>query len=169
MTVANNPILCRKTTTQRCKQQFSFAFINEMMMTQINPYINFNGNAKEAMLYYKECFGGELVMQKFAESPMAAQLPAETGNKILHSALQSSGIVLLAADSLSNSITRNDNVWLHLHCNTAEEINTYFYKLAAEGEVMEPLHETFSGSTSGILTDKFGINWIFRYTKKSEA
>lgn len=138
------------------------------MMTQINAYINFNGNAKEAMLFYKECFGGELVMQKFAESPMAAQLPAETGHRILHSALNSNGIVLLAADTLGTSVTSNNSVWLHLHCNTSEEINTYFYKLAAEGEVLEPLHETFRGSTSGILTDKFGINWIFHYTKKSE-
>jgi PhnB protein len=138
-------------------------------MTQINAFINFNGNAKEAMLFYKECFGGELVMQKFAESPMAAQLPPETGNKILLSSLNSNSIVLLAADSLVTAANRNNNVWLHLHCHTAEEINTFFYKLAAEGEVLEPLHETFRGSTSGLLIDKFGINWMFHYTKKSES
>ena len=120
------------------------------------------------MLYYKECFGGELLMQKFAESPMAAQLPAEMGHKILESSLKSNQILLMAGDCLHHT-GNNNNVWLHLHCSTAEDINTYFYKLAAEGVVVEPLHETYKGSTFGILTDKFGINWMFHYTKTQEA
>ena len=65
-------------------------------MTQINAYLNFNGNTREAMSFYQQCLGGELVMQKISESPMAAQMPSEMGPKILHSSLTKNGLVLMA-------------------------------------------------------------------------
>ena len=50
-------------------------------MTNINAYLNFNGQCREAMTFYQQCLGGELVMQKISESPMAARVPSETGAK----------------------------------------------------------------------------------------
>jgi PhnB protein len=135
-------------------------------MAQINAYINFNGNAREAMNFYKECFGGELVMQKVAESPMAAQLPAAIANKILHSYLNSNGIILMASDCMGETITEGDNIWLNVDCNSDEEIETYFDALARNGKITEPLHQTFLGATFGVLTDQFGINWMFNYSKQ---
>ena len=135
-------------------------------MTQINAYLNFNGNTKEAMGFYHQCLGGELVMQKIAESPMAAQMPSEMGPKILHSTLTSNGILLMASDCMGDRIVAGNNVWLNLNCSSNEEIENYFNGLARGGRIIEPLHQSFWGATFGALTDKFGINWIFNYSKK---
>lgn len=135
-------------------------------MAQINAYINFNGNAREAMNFYKECFGGELMMQKVAESPMAAELPTDIGNKILHSYLNSDGIVLMASDCIGETVVQGDNVWLNVNCSSDKEIHNFFHALAQGGTITEPLHQTFWGATFGILTDKFGINWMFNCSKK---
>lgn len=135
-------------------------------MTQINAYINFNGNAREAMSFYKECFGGELMMQKIGESPMAAELPSEFSNKILHSYLKSNGFELMASDCMGETIVQGDNVWLNVNCSNNKELHQFFDSLAKGGTITEPLHQTFWGATFGVLTDKFGIHWMFNYNKK---
>ncbi len=134
-------------------------------MTQINAYLNFNGHTREAMSFYKECLGGELVMQKIAESPMAAQMPSEMSNKILHSSLTNKGIILMASDCMGKSVTAGNNISLCINCSSEEEINSFFSSLAAGGTVNEPLQQSFWGATFGNLTDKFGINWILNHTK----
>ena len=59
-------------------------------MGKLNPYLNFDNNCREAMNFYKDCIGGELVFQKVSESPlMAAQMPPEFKDHILHSSLTS--------------------------------------------------------------------------------
>jgi PhnB protein len=134
-------------------------------MTHINAYLNFNGNTKEAMTFYKECLGGELVMQKIAESPMAAQMPSEMGAKILHSTLTSNAVVLMASDCMGDKVVNGNSVWLCLNCSSNEEINSFFNNLAKGGKINEPLQQSFWGATFGSLTDKFGINWMFNHTK----
>jgi PhnB protein len=56
-------------------------------MTQINPYLHFDGNCREAMTFYRESLGGELALQAVGDSPMASQMPAEAQKKILHASL----------------------------------------------------------------------------------
>ncbi|MBI1782926.1 MAG: VOC family protein [Sphingobacteriales bacterium] len=135
-------------------------------MSQINAYLNFDGNTREAMSFYQQCLGGELVMQKIAESPMAAQMPSEMGPKILHSNLSADGIVLMASDCVGKNIVNGNNVFLNINCHSSDEINTYFNGLAEGGKIIEPLHQSFWGATFGVLIDKFGINWMFNYSKK---
>ena len=134
-------------------------------MTYINAYLNFNGQAKEAMAFYKECLGGELVMQKIAESPMAARMPSEMGAKILHSSLTKNNLVLMASDMMGNSIVKGNSISLCVNCSSDEEINLFFNNLSKDGKVVEPLHQSFWGATFGSLTDKFGVTWIFNYSK----
>lgn len=135
-------------------------------MTQINAYLNFNGRSREAMTFYKACLGGELVMQKIAESPMAAQMPSEMGNKILHSSLTKDGLVLMASDMMGNAIIPGNNVGLCINCSTEEEIDSFFNNLSVGGKINQPLQQSFWGATFGEVTDKFGINWMFNYSKK---
>lgn len=134
-------------------------------MTYINAYLNFNGKCREAMKFYKECFGGELVIQKVAESPMAAQMPSEMGSRILHSSLTKDGIVLMGSDMMGNAITDGNKIGLCMNCSNPEEINEYFNKLSVGGKIRQPLHQSFWGATYGELTDKFGIIWMFNYSK----
>jgi len=134
-------------------------------MTQIIPYLNFNGLTREAMTFYQQCLGGELVMQKVAESPMAARVPSEMGAKILHSSLTKGSLVLMASDMLGRSTIAGNNVMLCINCSSEEEINNFFNSLAEGGKIHDPLQQSFWGATFGKLTDKFGMHWMFNYSK----
>jgi PhnB protein len=134
-------------------------------MTHINPYLNFNGKCREAMTFYQQCLGGELVMQKISESPMAARMPSEMGAKILHSSLTKDNIILMASDMMGNNVVNGNSISLCMNCSSDEEVNGFFNNLSKDGKVVEPLHQSFWGATFGSLTDKFGITWIFNYSK----
>ena len=134
-------------------------------MTQINAYLNFNGQCREAMTFYQECLGGELTLQRVAESPMAAQLPAIEGANIMHSILTRGELVLLGSDMMGNKVEKGNTVALCLRCSSNEEINNCFNKLAVGGRIKIPLHQSFWGATHGELIDKYGINWMFHYAR----
>jgi len=135
------------------------------MATQLNPYLTFNGQCREAMTFYQQCLGGELVMQKIAESPMAAQMPSEAGANILHSSLTSGSIVLMGSDMMGENKIRGNDFFLCLNFTSDEEINACFTKLAEGGTIKMGLHQTFWGATYGEVTDKFGYNWALNYSK----
>ena len=67
-------------------------------MAQIQAYVFFKSNCREAMTFYKQCLGGELLMQTVGESPMAEHMPAEMHNDVLHSQLVADGFVLQGSD-----------------------------------------------------------------------
>ncbi len=135
------------------------------MATQLNPYLTFNGQCREAMNFYQLCLGGELVIQKISESPMAVQMPSEAGANILHSSLTSGPIVLMGSDMMGENKVRGNDFFLCLNFTSDEEINTCFAKLSEGGKVRMGLHQTFWGATYGELTDKFGFNWALNYSK----
>ena len=67
-------------------------------MGQLNTYLTFNGNCREAMNFYKTCLGGELSLQTIGESPMAEKMPAKMKDCILHSTLANDAMVIMATD-----------------------------------------------------------------------
>ena len=135
------------------------------MTTHISTHINFNGECKQAMHFYQQCFGGELSLQKISESPMAAQMPSDKAGQILHGILVSKAIVIMGSDISSSRFVQGNNMNLCLQCATGEEIIDYFNSLSKEGFIKTALHQTFWGATYGELTDRFGINWIINYSK----
>jgi len=137
-------------------------------MTQINAYLGFNGNCREAMTFYQECLGGELTLQTVAESPLADQMPAESGKDILHSTLTKGDLVLMATDMRRGERVNGNTISLALLCSSEEEINSFFSRLSAGGQVIEPLGPQFWGGTFGVLTDKFDRNWMLNYEKQSD-
>ena len=132
-------------------------------MTQINAYLTFNGDCREAMTFYKECLGGELTLQSVADSPMADQWPAQAQKNILHAALTKDTLSLFASDNLGLGLLANGNkVSLSLSCSSLEETNTFFANLSANGKIINPLHEFFAGMM-GVIEDKYGFTWMFYY------
>ena len=134
-------------------------------MTRINAYLNFNGRCREAMKFYQECLGGELTLQRVSESPMAAQLSSVAGANILHSVLVRDGLVLMGSDTMGNEIRQGNDIRLCLQCSTNEELQIIFDRLATGGEIRMPLHQSVWGATYGELTDRYGIYWMFRYSR----
>ena len=130
-------------------------------MKQINAYLHFSGNCREAMTFYKDCFGGELSFTTTGESPMAAQMP-EMKDLIMHSVLTKDGLVLMASDMMDTErATKGNNISLCIIGANAEELKPIFSKLSKGGEVTHELKTEFFG-TYGDLTDKFGIAWMFQ-------
>jgi PhnB protein len=135
-------------------------------MTHINAYLNFNGQCREALTFYKECLDGDLYLQKISESPMAAQMPSKLGPNILHGSLtRNGGVMLMGSDMMGKALRPGNSVVLFLNCSSDEEINNFFTRLSAGGQIKMPLHQSFWGATYGELTDKFGLLWMFNYPK----
>ena len=136
-------------------------------MAQINAYLNFNGNCREAMTFYKDCLGGELTIQTVEGSPVEAQCPFSMRNQILHASLLKDSLVLMASDMVGpDGFIKGNTISLSLNCRSEIEINTFFSKLSAGGQITHPLEKEFWGATFGVLTDKYGIRWMLNYDKK---
>ena len=139
-------------------------------MTQINSYLTFGGNCREAMTYYKNCLGGELELQTIGESPMAEQMPKEMKECILHSTLTTAGFVLMGSDMTPETgLKKGNSVSLVLNCRSEADTRMYFDKLSDGGIVLHPLENTFWGALFGDLTDKFGNNWILNFDKNNSS
>ena len=138
-------------------------------MAQINAYLNFNGNCREAMTFYKKCLGGELTVQTVEGSPIEFQCPPSMKHQVLHASLLKGNLVLMASDMIEpEGFIKGNTISLSLNCNSEREIKTFFARLSAGGRVTHPLEKQFWGATFGVLTDKYGIKWMLNYDKTLE-
>ena len=135
-------------------------------MTQINAYIGFNGECREAMNFYKECLGGELMFQTVQGTPMEAQCPPAMKNQVLHSSLTKGPLLIMGTDmTRPDGFIKGNNFALSLNCSSEEEINNFFSKLSEGGKILDSLKDQFWGATFGAFTDKFGIGWMLNFDK----
>ena len=134
------------------------------MPTRLNPYLNFNGTARQAIEFYKDVLGGELTISTYADGGMPHD-PADK-DKIMHAQLISpSGYWLMASDTPPGMpYTPGGTVSLSLSGDDAAELRGYWDKLAVGGNVMMPLEKAPWGDTFGMLTDKFGMSWLVNIT-----
>ena len=133
------------------------------MQTQLNPYLSFKDNARQAMEFYHSIFGGKLTVSTFKEYH-ASQNPSED-DKIMHAALESDGIVFMAADTPDGMDYRpGANFSMSLSGDNEIELKHYFEKLSAGGMVGMPLEKAPWGDTFGMCTDQFGVNWMVNIT-----
>ncbi|MEX0719545.1 MAG: VOC family protein [Balneolaceae bacterium] len=129
-------------------------------MKTLNPYLFFQGNCEEALTFYKECMGGEIILlQRFGDTEMP--VPDDHKNKIMHAELKTENIHILFSDGAPHkTITEGDNVQLSINLTSTEEQDKLFKALADGGKVTMPLEDTFWGARYGMLQDKFGIRWM---------
>jgi PhnB protein len=133
---------------------------------QLNPYLFFDGNCRDAMNFYKDALNADLKIQTVGETPAAGQMPLETHARIMHAVLSKGGPLLMASDMMGPGLERGNGISLTLNCSSDEEIKAVFERLSAGGEINSPLKTEFWGGTFGQLTDKFGIMWMLSYEKK---
>lgn len=129
------------------------------MPSRLNPYISFDGNAREAMEFYKSVFGGTLVMNTYGEF---GQPDAPEADKIMHSQLETdSGYTLMGGDTPpGTSHNPGDNITVSLSGDNADELRGYWDKLSAAGTVTVPLEQQMWGDEFGQCIDRFGIGWM---------
>lgn len=134
-------------------------------MAKLISYLTFNGCCREAMTFYHQCFGGELYLQTVGESPMAEELPQEMKACVLHSTLKKGGMVLMGTDMTDEEgIIRGNGLSILIDCQSEAEVHDFYYKLAVEGQKTQPIARTLGGALFGGVTDKFGNQWLLRFS-----
>lgn len=136
------------------------------MNNKLNPYINFDGNAKQAMEFYKNAFGGKLTMSTFKEN----SVPCDPGdeNKIMHAMLVADNGITLMASDMPKGLAYNPgtNISVSLSGENEAELKAYWDKLSASAKIDQPLMKAPWGDLFGMLTDKFGIRWLVNIAEK---
>ncbi len=129
------------------------------MTTELNPYLNFRGTARDAMTFYQSVFGGELTVSTFAEL-QASQDPSED-DLVMHSVLVTeTGMQLMAADMPERMELRSGNdVSLSLSGDD-ERLRNYWAGLSEGGTVTAPLEQAAWGDAFGMCRDKYGVSWL---------
>lgn len=135
-------------------------------MTQINPYLSFNGNCREAMLFYQQCLGGELMLQTVAETAIARHCPVAMQQMIMHSMLVKGDWILMGSDMTGpNGINTGNDITLAVHSDSEPEIRELYQKICVGGIVVEALTEKPWGALFGVVTDRYGKRWMFNCDK----
>lgn len=138
-------------------------------MPQVNPYINFKGNCEEAFNFYRSVFGGEFpYIGRYKDMPPGEHTqPEMDGNLIMHISLPISKETILMGSDVGGEWAKHteigNNIHLSINAENETEANRIFEGLSVGGSVNMPLEKTFWGALFGMLTDKFGINWMVNY------
>ncbi|MDQ6480547.1 VOC family protein [Dyadobacter sp. LHD-138] len=139
-------------------------------MAKINPYINFKGNCEEAFNFYKSVFGGEFLFRgRYKDMPPSenGQSHEIDGEKIMHISLPVGQETLLMGSDVGGEWAKDtidgNNIQISISAGSEQEATQLFNGLSVGGRINMPLERTFWGSFFGMLTDKFGINWMVDY------
>lgn len=137
-------------------------------MANINPHINFNGNAEEAFHFYKSVFGGEFTkIVRFKDlASTEFQVTENEANKIMHIALPIGSSILMANDVPEIMGRTNENEHRSKIVISAEskgEADKLFNGLSAGGQIEMPISESPWGAYFGMFRDKYGIEWMVAF------
>ena len=129
------------------------------MASRLNPYISFNGTAREAMEFYSSVFGGTLTVNTFGEYGMQDTPQAD---QLMHAMLEAdNGFTLMGADTPPGMpYNPGDNISISLSGEDADELRGYWDKLSEGANVTVPLEKQMWGDEFGACTDRFGVGWM---------
>ena len=129
-------------------------------MKTVTTYLNFDGNCRQAVSFYQQCLGTELELNPYPDA--SGQPSADPAAKIMHAQLVRNGApILMAADSPHGPLRAGNNFSVSIDCESVEEIGRIFTALGKNGEVSQPLMDAPWGARFGMLTDQFGVQWMF--------
>lgn len=138
-------------------------------MQAITPYLNFNGDAAEALTFYAKAFDGKVLFQQsYGEAPMDSN--PSWKDKVMHATFQAGDLTFMVSDIMHDGkqVKPGSNLSLSLNFDDVASIEKTFSLLSDGANITMPLEDTFWGARFGMLTDKFGIGWMFNhdYPKK---
>lgn len=135
----------------------------------IQPYLFFEGRCEEAIAFYREAIGAEVIMMmRYGESPESGECSDGTtppADKIMHASLQVGEAQLLLSDGMVSGTPEFKGITLSLTAADDAEARRLFDALADGGTVMQPLIETFFATSFGMTSDRFGVSWLVMAAK----
>lgn len=137
-------------------------------MEQIIPYLNFNGNAAEALAFYANALNGKLVQSStFGDANMAQD--ENMKDKILHAVFEAGALKFMVSDCPPGvSVNSGNQVSLSLNFTSLDAIEKTFAAIAEGGDITMPIQDTFWGARFAMTKDKFGVHWMFNYDYPKE-
>jgi PhnB protein len=135
------------------------------MASRLNPYLSFTDNARQALEFYQDVFGGELVLNTFGE--FGAEHDAPDTDKIMHGMLEApNGFTLMGADTPTGmEYDPGHSITVSLSGDDTAELRGYWEKLSAGGKVTVPLEKQVWGDEFGMCVDQFGVPWMVNITQ----
>lgn len=129
------------------------------MASRLNPYVSFRDNAREALEFYKDVFGGNLSINTFGEY---GDSNAPEANNVMHGQLETDrGFTLMASDTPPGmDFNPGSNITISLSGDDEQELRGYWEKLSEGANVTMPLEKQMWGDVYGQCTDKFGVQWM---------
>jgi PhnB protein len=134
------------------------------MTSRLNPYISFDGTAREAMEFYHSVFGGDLTVNTFGEFGAP---DASIADKVMHAMLiTDKGYALMASDTPPGMThTPGSTITVSLSGDDPDDLRAYWEKLSAGGTISLPLEKQVWGDEFGQCTDKYGVSWMVNITQ----
>ena len=144
------------------------------MSVKLTSYINFNGNAGDAIAFYHAIFGGTVDSDTFGgfnkSSGGAMPVPEQDNDKIMHASLIGDYVELMISDYPSSweKTPSESNIVLSLSGDDDTVLHSYWDQLADGGTIEQPLESAPWGDTFGSVTDKFGVSWMVNISSVSQ-
>lgn len=137
------------------------------MVQAVNPYLNFPGNTLEAFEFYRSVFGGEFPMVlRYRDFPGNMGAPGHAADAIAHIALAVGPNMLMGTDVIGDQVedfVPGNNTFIVLSPDDAAEAKRLFDALSPGGTTQMPLQPTEWAEQYGIVTDRFGVQWMVNY------
>jgi PhnB protein len=129
---------------------------------KLNVYLMFDGNCLEAITFYEKVLSGKIEMtETYEKAKKHMKYKPEHADKIMHSKLTAGEVLIMASDNMSKDFKMGNNFSLSLEFGKdLKKATSVFRALSEEGSIIMPLEDTFWGGKFGMLTDKFGIQWM---------
>ena len=136
---------------------------------QVQPYLFFEGRCEEAITFYRDYLGAQVVMMmRYSENPEAGiaetasgcGIPPGSENTIMHSAFTIGDSMLMGSDGMCSGKPDFKGVSLSLTANDEQQAEKYFNALSNGGQVQMPMTQTYFAKRFGMVADKFGVSWM---------
>jgi PhnB protein len=128
---------------------------------KINPHLSFNGDCEAAFQFYEKALGGKIqFLMTWADSPMAANVPADWQKKIMHASFVVGDQSFAGADAPPGRYEKPQGMYVALAIDTPEEADRVFKALSQNGKVQMEIQETFWAKRFGMAIDQYGTPWM---------
>ncbi|MEU8709634.1 VOC family protein [Streptomyces sp. NPDC048565] len=145
------------------------------MSITTTPHLNFRGQARAALEFYRSVFGGEVTITTYGDFGMPKELPGAAG--VVFGQVQTAeGFRVMAYDIPGQTegpveatgSTRRENgttittqpFFVSVRGESLPEVEAYWEKLSVGSTIVEPLAASAWSAGFGMLTDRFGVTWI---------
>lgn len=130
------------------------------MSLTVTPHLNFRGQARAALDFYKEVFGGEQVLMTYGQ--MGQGGVGDADRIIWGQVACEDGFRVMAFDVLEpRPFDPGANAFfVSVRASSSSEAQARWDALSAGATILQPLGQAPWSALYGMLTDRFGVTWI---------